>query len=67
MKATTGRKYATEVSQWPAWAKYIPPESGRRSSPQVFACDSSQSASVVKPTITASIQYCERTASRALS
>ncbi len=29
-----------------------------------FACASSQMASVVKPTITASIQYWERTASR---
>jgi O-succinylbenzoate synthase len=31
----------------------------------VPACASSHNASVVKPTITASIQYCERTASLA--
>ena len=30
---------------------------------QTLACASSHSASDVKPTITASIQYCERTAS----
>ena len=29
---------------------------------QAFADDSSHSARLVKPTITASIQYCERTA-----
>jgi hypothetical protein len=33
----------------------------------VFACDSSQSARLVNPTMIASIQYWERTASRALS
>src|SRR3954447_22581510 len=34
---------------------------------QVFACESSHRARLVKPIITASIQYCERTASLALS
>jgi len=34
---------------------------------QTFDCESSQRARLVKPTITASIQYCERTASFASS
>jgi hypothetical protein len=40
---------------------------GGRRTPYAFDCDSSQRAKLVKPTITASIQYWERTASRALS
>src|SRR5918992_609023 len=39
----------------------------RCSQAHALACDSSHSARLVKPTITASIQYWERTARRALS
>ena len=60
-----------EWRQWGMTARPLPDASRRRPASArlrlsyVPACASSQSARLVKPTITASIQYCERTASLA--
>ena len=55
------------LKEWTAWggrrAPTDPPPPSTCGEAQEPACASSQSASDVKPTITPSIQYCERTAS----
>ena len=59
--AVYGQTTTSIVQSSPVPRRGVPLENG------YVACESSHSARLVKPTITASIQYCERTASWASS
>ena len=58
----TGSPKTIPSIQWPAWAKTSMPAFY----PYVRTADSNHSPRLVKPTMTTSIQYCERMASRGL-
>lgn len=55
----TGPRYSSEWYQWPMWAT--------GSSSHCAAAERMNSPRLVKPTMTASIQYCERIAARGSS